>query len=122
MTLLFVALGGALGACSRYGVGMIAQQWTATSFPLGTLLINVLGSFGMGLASPLLLSSGVGRAFVTIGFLGGFTTFSTFSFEFFSLIEARNFSAAGVYLTGSFLLSIGGLVLGILLGRWFSYG
>ena len=105
-----IAIGGALGAMLRYGVGL------AVAFPFGTLAVNVLGSFLMGLAF-VLLGTRAGRPFVMIGLLGGFTTFSAFSLDVFRLYEAGRLAAAGGYVAVSVMLSIFALFVGIYLAR-----
>ena len=84
MLVLMVALGGAVGAVSRFGLSGWVQTLWGTTFPMGTMAVNVLGSFLLGLLLPLFESlawSAEIRTMVTIGFLGAFTTFSTFSYE-----------------------------------------
>ncbi|WP_399681994.1 CrcB family protein, partial [Xenophilus sp.] len=85
MEFLIVFLGGGLGSAMRHGVNVLAARYVASGFPFGTLAINVLGSFVMGLIVELLaLRMGLPqnlRLFLTTGILGGFTTFSTFSLE-----------------------------------------
>ncbi|MEM7240792.1 MAG: CrcB family protein [Pseudomonadota bacterium] len=105
-----IALGGAFGAILRYFVGQ------AVMFPLGTLMVNVLGSFLMGLVF-VLLADRVHGPFVMVGVLGGFTTFSAFSLDAFRLYEAGRVMAAGGYVAGSVIASILALVLGIAIAR-----
>ena len=116
MTALYVAIGGALGALLRYATTL------AVAAPLGTLIVNVLGSFVMGLAFVLVAAKGLDRAalFLMTGVLGGFTTFSAFSLDAYRLYEKGELTSAGVYVAGSVVLSVGGLVLGILVGRMVS--
>ena len=88
--LLFIALGGGLGAVLRYAVSSGAQRITEGTFPVGTLAVNVLGCLGIGLlgtlfTGPILVREEV-RFAVLVGFLGGFTTFSTFGYETFALL------------------------------------
>lgn len=89
---LAVALGGALGALARYGVGLFVGERFPTRFPLATLIVNVVGSFVIGffltLASERVQISPFWRLAVAVGFVGAFTTFSTFEFETFKLVEA----------------------------------
>ena len=92
MKLIYIASGGAIGAVVRYGISGWVQSITAGSFPLGTLCVNtagalVIGSF-WGLSELTSISPAV-RLFFAIGFLGSFTTFSTFSLETFSLLRDR---------------------------------
>ena len=113
MVFLQVAIGGALGAMLRYGIGLFLV------FPFGTLAVNVLGSFLMGLAFVLLSNRGA-APFVMAGVLGGFTTFSAFSLDVFKLYEAERIAAAGGYVAASVILSIGALALGVAMARSFS--
>ncbi len=100
MTYLWVALGGALGSVARYAVSLGAARWLGTGFPWGTLAVNVAGSFAIGLLAALVASDGRpalgadARAFVTIGILGGFTTFSSFSLETLTLARSGALGAA----------------------------
>lgn len=90
-TMLIIGAGGFLGAVTRYGVGLwIGQRW-GRSFPLGTFFINITGSFLIGLLMPLLterfLANPQWRLFLAVGFLGAYTTFSTFEYETGTLIR-----------------------------------
>ena len=120
-TLLFVAAGGAIGASARYLVGVGSGRLLGYGFPWGTLTVNVLGCFIMGLlieAMALRWSvSNEVRAFLTVGILGGFTTFSAFSADFALLFERDQYLAAGLYLAASVGLSIGALFLGLAIVR-----
>lgn len=92
MKLLYIAFGGAIGAVTRYGISGIVQNVVVGDFPWGTLCVNTVGSFMIGLfwgLSELTSISPVTRLFFTIGFLGSFTTFSTFSLETFGLLRDR---------------------------------
>jgi CrcB protein len=119
--LLYVALGSAIGGVSRYLLGGLVQRMLDTTFPAGTLLVNVTGSFLLGaiiryaLETPSLTPEV--RAFLTIGFCGGYTTFSTFSYETMALLEDGEWSRAGVYITASVLLSLVATFLGLALAR-----
>ena len=107
--IIWVALGGALGAVGRYLVGLSLK--TASGFPWATMSVNILGSLLMGLVIGWLSRQNGGsdalRLFVAVGILGGFTTFSAFSMDFFTLLERRDIVATVLYLSGSLL---GGLV------------
>ncbi len=120
MTYVWVGLGGAAGAAARFAV----SQWTGTrwgwTFPWGTLAVNLTGSLAIGLVMTLLLARGADptyRLLLVTGFLGGYTTFSAFSFEALSLLEARRWDAAALYVIGSVLLSLLAAALGLGLGR-----
>lgn len=119
--LLYVALGSAVGGVSRYLLGGLVQRMLDTTFPAGTLLVNVTGSFLLGaiiryaLETPSLTPEV--RAFLTIGFCGGYTTFSTFSYETMALLEDGEWARAGVYITASVILSLIATFLGLALAR-----
>jgi CrcB protein len=119
--ILAIAAGGALGAVARH---LLAQQVTHLAgggFPYGILVANVLGSFAMGLlveASALVWQPAPAlRAFLAVGFLGAFTTFSTFSLDVALLYERGQIGLAALYVALSLLLSVGGLFLGLWLVR-----
>jgi CrcB protein len=115
--ILLVALGGAVGSVARYGVGYAAARLLGLGFPVGTLIVNVVGGLLMGL-----LAARVGpqdenaRLLLGVGMLGGFTTFSTFSLETVRLIETQ-LGGALLYVFASVVLSIGACWLGLVLGR-----
>ena len=117
-----IAAGGALGAVARFLVAGAVDRWLGAEFPHGTLAVNVLGSFAMGV---LIGASAVAwspspelRAAIAIGLLGGFTTFSTFSFDVTVLTGRGEWTPAGVYIIASVFLSIGGLFAGLRAARW----
>jgi CrcB protein len=120
-TMLFVAAGGALGASARYLVGVASGRLIGFGFPWGTLTVNVLGCFLMGLLIEVMaLRWTVGnelRAFLTVGVLGGFTTFSAFSADFALLYERDAYVSAGLYLLASVGLSIAALFAGLAIVR-----
>jgi CrcB protein len=119
--ILAVAAGGALGSVARYLVGLASVRAFGLSFPWGTLIVNIAGSFLIGaLVGLFALKAGLSqelRLFLTVGVCGGFTTFSTFSLDAWVLIERGAWWQAAAYVTGSVLLSIGGLVAGLYLAR-----
>jgi len=121
ITLLQVAAGGALGAGARYLVNVAAMRALGPGFPWGTLIVNVAGSFAMGLLVALLafrLEPAPGlRLFLVTGVLGGFTTFSAFSLDAVTLYERGAPAAAGGYVLASVALAIAGLAAGLALGR-----
>jgi CrcB protein len=116
MILLYVALGGALGAVARYGVGGWIQDRAGFGFPWGTLVVNVLGALLIGFALRYLeavrLSPEV-RALIIIGGLGAFTTFSTFSYETVALLEDGEWLRAGAYAVGSLALGLVAVYAGL---------
>jgi CrcB protein len=119
--LFYVALGSAVGGMSRYLVGGLVQRLWQTSFPTGTLFVNFSGSFLLGLFLRYALNtpsfSPEVRALLTIGFCGGYTTFSTFSYETIALLDSGEWGRAGLYITASLLLALGGTFLGAALAR-----
>lgn len=121
MLILMVAVGGALGAVARYGLSGWVQGLLTTSFPMGTLVVNVVGSFFLGLSFLLMESlalSPAARSMVTIGFLGAFTTFSTFSYEAVVLLGGGEWGRGGLYVMGSLILGLVGVVAGLGLGSF----
>ncbi|MFN3371983.1 MAG: fluoride efflux transporter CrcB [Chloroflexus sp.] len=121
---LAIALGAAIGANLRYGIGLWAAQRFGTAWPYGTLIINLLGCLLIGVlltlaANRLTLSEPV-RLMLVTGLLGGFTTFSTFGYESFSLFNAGNWLAALGYVGGSVVGGLIAVVVGVELGRWIS--
>jgi len=117
-----IAAGGALGALSRHYLAAWIMRATGLGFPYGTLAVNVLGCFALGLAAELfalkLEAPQALRAFLTVGALGGFTTFSTFSLETVLLFERHQPWAAGLYVAASLLLAVGAMVAAMSLVRW----
>ncbi|WP_243029249.1 fluoride efflux transporter CrcB [Thermus albus] len=116
---LLVALGGALGSLLRYGLGAWVQALTGPSFPYSTLLINALGSFLIGVVIRLSLEgalSGEARLFLAVGVLGGFTTFSTFSYETLALLQDGEAWRAFLYVFFSIFLGLFLVLLGYRLG------
>jgi len=119
--LWYIAVGSAIGGVSRYLVGGLSQRLIAGTFPLGTLLINITGSFLLG----LILRYGVEtptltpevRALLTIGFCGGYTTFSTFSYETVALAEDGQWARAALYIGLSVGLSLIATFLGFAAAR-----
>ena len=121
MNYLIVFLGAGLGGAARYGVNILVPRITGTAFPAHTLLINVLGSFLMGVITEYLALKAqlppAWRLFLTTGVLGGFTTFSAFSLDAASLYERGELAAAAIYVAASVGLSIAGLFAGLALVR-----
>ncbi|MFN5744996.1 MAG: fluoride efflux transporter CrcB [Methylococcaceae bacterium] len=121
MSLLAIAMGGAVGALSRYWVASALYGWLGRGFPIGTLVINVSGSFLMGLLAELFINrfpvSVEFRSAILVGFLGAYTTFSTFALESFMLIEEASYWKAGFNMLLSVLLCVASVWFGVLLGR-----
>ena len=124
-SLIYVALGGALGASMRHILGGAALRVFGPGFPAGTLLANVLGGFLMGVLVGWLalkgsnLAAGAGniRLFLGVGVLGGFTTFSAFSLDAMNMIETKAYSHAALYIFASIVLSILALFIGLIIAR-----
>ena len=119
MTLVYVALGGALGALARYGISGSVYDRMGEGFPWGTLVVNVVGCLALGLVLRWLQVAAVApevRPFLTIGLLGAFTTFSTFSFETVALLQEGQWLRAGLYVGGSVLLGLAAMIAGMALG------
>lgn len=117
---LMVAIGGGLGALLRWQAVKLSVLLFGTGFPFGTLLVNAVGSFLMGLAAVIMVERGIEARFAPLimtGILGGFTTFSAFSLDAAMLMERGREAAALVYAGGSVLLSLCGVSLGLWLAR-----
>lgn len=116
-----IAAGGALGALGRHFVSGAALRAFGPAFPYGTLIANTAGALAMGFLIEWLARRGgvtaEWRAFLTVGLLGAFTTFSTYALEFAVLIERKAYLPAAGYLIGSVLLAIAALFGGLALGR-----
>ena len=117
MGFLIVFIGGGIGAAIRHGVNLTAFRLVGIGFPFGTLFINIVGSFVMGLtAEYFALKAGLPqhlRLFLTTGIYGGFTTFSAFSLETALLYERGDIAGAIIYVAASVILSIGALFAGL---------
>jgi CrcB protein len=122
---LLAAAGGAIGAAARYLINVLTLHLFGPAFPWGTLTVNVLGSFIMGLFIALgalrFDFSGEVRVLIATGILGGFTTFSAYSLDFVTLFERKDYGLAAIYLAGSVGLSILALFAGLIIIRqWLS--
>lgn len=121
MLLLWIALGGAAGTLFRYWMGGPITALVGGRFPLGTLVINVLGSFAIGVFSRYFLHAQTQmelRAALVVGLCGGFTTFSTFSLESVALLENGLYLRATTYILLSAGLSILATIAGLAVGKW----
>ena len=118
-TLLQVMIGGGIGAGLRFGMGRAVNAVTGPGFPLAILCVNVLGSFLMGVFVVAAAQRGLTHLspLIQVGILGGFTTFSSFSLEAFTLMERGETGQAAAYIVLSVGASIGGLLLGLMLAR-----
>lgn len=117
-----IAVGGALGAVCRYQAGLLASSWLGDRFAYGTLAVNVVGCFLLGLLShggalqAVRLPMAAHPA-VTVGFLGALTTFSTFGYETIRLVESQQGALAMVNVAANVLLGCGAAALGIAVSR-----
>ena len=119
--LWYIAFGSALGGVSRFLLGSLVQRAAGPGFPIGTLVVNLTGSFLLG----VLLRGGFGagglspelRAMLTVGFCGGYTTFSAFSYETVALVNQGAWGRAAGYVLSSLGLSLAATALGLLAGR-----
>jgi CrcB protein len=121
LRLLAIAGGGAAGAVARYWVSGRVYAWLGTGFPWGTLAVNVAGSFLIGLLAILLVErlpySAEWRSLLIVGFLGAFTTFSTFSLETLTLIEQADYAKALTNAALSVVACLAATWLGVVAGR-----
>jgi CrcB protein len=119
MTYLAISIGAILGANARFLLGGWVLERMGAEFPYGTLLINVTGSFAIGLAYALIERHGAPdwvRPLVIVGFLGAYTTFSTFSLDALAEAERGAWLAAGAYVAGSVVASIAAVWAGVAVG------
>jgi len=117
VSLALIALGGAVGAPLRFVLGRAIQGRRARDFPWGTLAVNVLGCLVLG----VLVGAGAGGsalALVGVGFCGALTTFSTFGYETYRLIERRSFLLAGANVGASLVATMAAVAGGYLVGAW----
>ena len=121
MNVLLVALGGSIGAVARYGLAGLVQRFTTPYFPLGTFVVNIVGClvFGIlaGIAEQRFVLGPQARAFLLIGILGGFTTFSSFTFETFQLLRDAEFMQASLNAIGQVVIGLGAMWVGVVLAR-----
>ncbi|MES2119020.1 MAG: fluoride efflux transporter CrcB [Pseudomonadota bacterium] len=121
MPYLIVFLGAGIGGALRHGVNVASSRLFGLGFPFGTLIVNIAGSFLMGLlAGYFAFRPGVDqhmRLFLTTGILGGFTTFSAFSLDTMLLIERNRYALAAGYAAGSVAFSVAALFIGLALFR-----
>lgn len=118
--LWYIGLGSALGGMSRYLLSGLVQRSAGAGFPAGTLAVNILGSFLLGLLLRYSLNAPMSpnlRAALTAGFCGGFTTFSTFSYETVELLQDGQWGRAAAYVGLSLLVSLAAVWGGFLVAR-----
>ncbi len=119
---LWIALAGGAGALARYGLGGLVQRLGGASFPWGTAAVNAAGCLLFGIAVGFLESrvtvSAHLRPLLLIGFLGAFTTFSTFAFESAELLLDRQWAYFAANVVGQNVVGVLSVILGLALGRW----
>lgn len=122
MNILLVFIGGGLGAVARYLLQGGVYRVTGASFPYGTIVVNILGCFVIGLLMSSMeerfLAAPSLRIFLTIGILGGFTTFSSFSYETMALFREGDLLMGGLNVMASMVICLGATWLGLGLGRY----
>ena len=118
MTYLWIAIGGAIGSMARFGGSSLVANWFGQTFPWGTMIVNISGSFVIGFFATLtgpdgrVIISGDFRQFVMIGVCGGYTTFSSFSLQTLNLVQDGELASAGVNIVGSVVLCLAAVWLG----------
>jgi fluoride exporter len=116
MAFVMVALGGAIGSTARFGINLLAPRFLGQAFPWATLIVNILGCFAMGAFTAFLREKFPDdenmRLLLTTGLLGGFTTFSAFSLDFFNLLQRGELRLAIVYALASVVVSIIAVMMG----------
>lgn len=117
--IIYVGVGGFIGAALRYIISIHATKWFGTAFPFGTLIVNVLGGFLMGLIMQISLDTKLispnQRLFMTTGILGGLTTFSTFSLDTINLLNDAKYMLGSLNIFLNLFFSLIGLIVGKLL-------
>lgn len=116
MNFVFVGIGGAFGSLLRYKLGEIISKKCSKGFPVGTFVINITGAILLGIVSGLGISKDM-YLLLGEGFLGAYTTFSTFMYEGFNLFQEREKLNAISYILGSLILAIIGYALGLCINR-----
>ena len=120
MEYVWVGVGGLVGANARYGLGrLLAERWGA-AFPYGTFVVNATGSVAIGVVMTLLVArvaDPAWRLLIVTGFLGGYTTFSAYSFEAVAMLQEGRWGRALVYVLGSNLVGLVGCWMGVAIGR-----
>ncbi len=121
LNLVLVGVGGAVGSICRYLVGVGALRLMGPAFPWGTLIVNLVGSFLIGVLVELIVARFAAstelRLLLVTGFLGGFTTFSSFSLDAFALYERGDVLSALAYVAASLVLSLAAVAVGVVVAR-----
>jgi len=118
---VYIAVGGALGSLARYGVGVLVSDRMGTKFPYGTFVINITACVIIGFSLAYLgrrteLSAGW-RFLIPVGFVGAYSTFSTFEWETFSKLQAGEFFTSSLYVVLSIVLGLAAVWCGVMLAR-----
>lgn len=118
MNILLIGIGGLFGGITRFHLGKIISQRAVTTFPIATLIINISGALLLGIVSGLSLTD---NAYLMLGegFLGAYTTFSTFMYEGFHLFQEKEKLNAFIYILGSLIIGILGYAAGFEIGKLF---
>jgi len=120
---ILICLGGAIGTGLRYVTSGLAARWLGADFPYGTLIVNIVGSFLIGLIQQVgttsLLIPDTTRLFLTVGIMGGLTTYSSFSYETIRLAQMGAWGQAWINVLVTTAVCLGVCFLGIAAGRWF---
>ena len=120
-TVLWIGIGGFLGANSRYWLGSLINRWLGTGFPWATALVNISGALLIGIIATLFADRAIDnealRLFLIVGVLGGYTTFSSYTFEAVSMMQEDRWMAAISYLALSNLVGILACVAGVMIAR-----
>ena len=120
-TIWWIGLGGFLGANARYWLGSLVNRWLGTGFPWATGLVNISGALLIGIVATLFVDRAVDneslRVFLIVGLLGGYTTFSSYTWEAVTMMEQNRWLPAVGYLIGSNVLGILAYVAGVLIAR-----
>ncbi|MDQ1186077.1 MULTISPECIES: fluoride efflux transporter CrcB [Agrobacterium] len=121
LNILLVAVGGAIGSIGRYLVGLWATRLAGPNFPWGTLTVNIVGAFAIGLFVEMIArrfdASAEMRVFIVTGIIGGFTTWSSFTLDAVVLFERGALGLSALYLLASLLVSFAAIFAGLALGR-----
>ena len=120
--LMIIGTGGFVGSISRYLIQQLMQEKFDTSFPIGTMIVNILGSFVIGLVYALSekgdILSPEWRLFLAVGLCGGFTTFSSLAYESFQMVKLEQFFFVALYMGLSFFLGLIATYLGVISLKW----
>lgn len=111
MNMLFVGIGGACGSLTRYSLGKFIAKRSKTAFPYATFFINITGAILLGIISSMTMKTSLYALFAD-GFLGAYTTFSTFMFEGFNLFKNNKRFNALIYIVGSIVIGVIGFIIG----------